>query len=94
MQAQAGTFQLPTHPLVAALDANRDGELSAEELDKADAALKTLDKNNDGELNDEELGGAFQFPGAGGRGGQAGAAAVEVQGVAAADPAHAKHKRF
>ena len=41
--------------IVAALDANKDGEISADELTNAAAALKTLDKNNDGKLTAEEF---------------------------------------
>jgi hypothetical protein len=39
-----------------ALDADKDGTLSAEEIAKAPEALKTLDKNGDGKLAREELG--------------------------------------
>lgn len=42
-------------PLYAALDANRDGELSAEEIAGAAKALATLDKNGDGKLTRDEL---------------------------------------
>ena len=42
-------------PLMAALDANKDGELDAAELANATAALKKLDKNSDGKLTAEEL---------------------------------------
>lgn len=42
-------------PIMAALDANRDGKISSDEIANASAALKTLDKNNDGELTFEEL---------------------------------------
>lgn len=42
-------------PVVAALDANSDGTLSAEEIDGASGALKKLDKNGDGKLTREEL---------------------------------------
>jgi hypothetical protein len=50
-----GPRQAP--PLIAALDANKDGKLDASEIANASAALKTLDKNNDGELTADELGG-------------------------------------
>lgn len=43
-------------PIVAVLDANRDGTLDATELDNAPAGLKLLDKNGDGQLTREELG--------------------------------------
>lgn len=41
--------------LMRALDSNRDGELSAEEVSQAVAALKKLDKNEDGVIDREEL---------------------------------------
>ena len=34
-------------PVLVALDVNRDGEISATEIDNAAKALKTLDKNKD-----------------------------------------------
>ncbi|MEX2173600.1 MAG: hypothetical protein WD872_04505 [Pirellulaceae bacterium] len=42
-------------PLVMALDADRDGELSAAEIEGASKALLKLDKNSDGKLTREEL---------------------------------------
>ena len=42
-------------PLMKALDADEDGEISTKEIDYAVAALKTLDKNKDGKLTAEEL---------------------------------------
>jgi|GEM_PF-5569498 len=42
-------------PIFKALDANADGELSAEEIAGASAALVTLDKNGDGKLSGEEI---------------------------------------
>ena len=42
-------------PLMAALDANKDGEIDAAEMANASVALKTLDKNNDGKLTGEEI---------------------------------------
>lgn len=44
-------------PALAAIDANRDGELSAEEIAGAAKALLALDKNGDGKLSREEIGG-------------------------------------
>lgn len=44
------------HPLVAALDADRDGEISAAELQGAAESLKQLDRNKDGKLAGEEIG--------------------------------------
>lgn len=46
----------PPPQLIIALDANRDGVISADEIANAIAALKTLDKNGDGQLTREEFG--------------------------------------
>ena len=43
------------HPVLAALDADHDGEISAGEMDRAAAALQKLDRNHDGYLTAEEL---------------------------------------
>jgi hypothetical protein len=56
----------PVPPLMAVLDADQNGELSAAELANATTALKTLDKNGDAKLTAEELmppppGGTNQF---------------------------------
>jgi len=48
-------FRPPPPPLMTALDADKDGELSAKEIKAAAAALKKLDKNKDGKLSREEL---------------------------------------
>ena len=45
----------PGPPIIAALDTDRDGELSAAEIRNAAAALKTLDHNHDGMLDNSEL---------------------------------------
>jgi hypothetical protein len=42
-------------PITKALDKDADGELSAEEIAGATAALLTLDKNGDGKLSGEEI---------------------------------------
>ena len=41
--------------MLAALDANHDSQISAAEIDRAAAALKTLDRNHDGYLTADEL---------------------------------------
>ncbi|MDP6722140.1 MAG: hypothetical protein QGF59_25980, partial [Pirellulaceae bacterium] len=71
-----GGFGPPPPPVLSAIDTNKDGEISAEELKKAATALKTLDKNKDGQIADAELrpdfgAGGFPPPG-GGRGGPGG----------------------
>ncbi len=68
--AQQSPF--PPLPVLQALDKNGDGEVSAEELAAAPAALRSLDKNADGKLEGEEIVPSFGFgpPGmAGGPGG-------------------------
>lgn len=48
-------------PIIKALDADGNGELSAKEIDNAPAALRSLDKNKDGKLTREEMFG--EMPG-------------------------------
>ncbi|HTB14158.1 MAG TPA: EF-hand domain-containing protein [Bryobacteraceae bacterium] len=43
------------HPVLAALDTNGDGEISASEIRNAAAALRALDSNDDGKLVENEL---------------------------------------
>jgi hypothetical protein len=43
------------HPVLAALDSNHDGEISASEIRNAARALRTLDLNQDGKLTEDEL---------------------------------------
>ena len=45
----------PVPPLLAALDANGDGVIDADEIANAPAALRKLDKNGDGKLTLDEL---------------------------------------
>ncbi len=47
--------QQMTPPLFAALDANKDGMLDADEIKNAAAALAKLDKNGDGKITPEEM---------------------------------------
>ena len=42
-------------PVIAALDTDKDGTISAAELEAAPESLKALDKDGDGELSPEEL---------------------------------------
>ena len=51
---QPGGRNHPKPPLEAALDANGDGIIDAEEIANASAALKKLDKNGDGKLTADE----------------------------------------
>jgi EF hand len=46
----------PAPPLIAALDTDRDGTISADEIKAAPESLKTLDKNGDGTISPDELG--------------------------------------
>ena len=43
------------HPVLAALDADHNGDISSREIKRAPAALVTLDKNGDGRLTIDEL---------------------------------------
>ncbi len=45
----------PVPPVIAALDTDRDGFISAGEMEDATESLKKLDKNKDGSLSPEEL---------------------------------------
>ncbi len=53
--AGAALVFMRLHPVLAALDANHDGEISASEILNVPAALLSLDKNRDGQLTEEEL---------------------------------------
>lgn len=57
----------PVPPLIAALDANKDGVIDADEIAKSPEALKSLDKDADGKLSREEV-----APGRGGKRGERG----------------------
>lgn len=54
-------------PVIAALDADRDGIISAEEIANAANALLQLDKNGDGQLARDELHPEGRSPRGGGR---------------------------
>jgi Ca2+-binding EF-hand superfamily protein len=45
---------MPLLPIIVALDADRDGFISAEEIKAAPRSLLTLDKNKDGKLSKDE----------------------------------------
>ena len=45
----------PPPPIIAALDLNHDGVISADEIAMAPESLKKLDKNGDGQLTPDEL---------------------------------------
>lgn len=79
---RGGMMRMP-NPLMEAIDADKDGELSPEEIANAVVALKTLDKNEDGKLDSAEtrpnfegmtggFGGGFGGPGGGFPGGPGG----------------------
>ncbi len=42
------------HPILAALDADHDGQISASEIQNAPSALWTLDRNGDAQITEEE----------------------------------------
>jgi predicted O-methyltransferase YrrM len=80
----------PPHPLMTALDADKDGAISAEEIQNAPKALKSLDANGDGRLAGDEA--SFRFrpqdrrgPPPGGRRRRTGASDFESDPVAATD---------
>lgn len=53
------------NPVLEAIDADKNGELSAEEIANAATALKTLDKNSDGKLDMAEMRPSFEGMGRG-----------------------------
>lgn len=55
MRAQLRRDFMSSHPVLAALDVDHDGEISASEIDHSSAALKALDGNRDGYLTPDEL---------------------------------------
>jgi Ca2+-binding EF-hand superfamily protein len=62
----------PPNPLFDVIDADRDGTITPQELEKAVAALKTLDRNGDGSISREEARPQFGRGGFGGPGGGTG----------------------
>jgi hypothetical protein len=63
-----GSNRPPAPPIFMTLDTDHDGIISASEIVKASAALKTLDKNSDGKLTPDE----YKPPRPGGSGGPEG----------------------
>lgn len=56
MPAPRGQASAPLPmPIARALDANRDGTISSDEIAKAPDALRALDKNGDGQVTRAEL---------------------------------------
>jgi Ca2+-binding EF-hand superfamily protein len=81
-----GPRDMPPFPVMMALDADGNGEISADEINNATAALKKLDRNRNGKLDADELrpsfgggreGGFGGGPPGGGRGGIGGQSFVE-----------------
>lgn len=52
---QSGRKRPPVPPLFGALDTDRDGKISAAEIEAAPQSLVKLDKNEDGELSPREF---------------------------------------
>jgi Ca2+-binding EF-hand superfamily protein len=67
---QFGQFRMPPLAVVEALDSDKDGKLSADEVKAAPESLRKLDKNGDGKLNTEEIGWPPQRGGFGRGGGR------------------------
>ncbi|MDA7977547.1 MAG: hypothetical protein MPJ50_02105 [Pirellulales bacterium] len=51
-----GFGQMPESKLMVALDADKDGKISAKEIEKAVEALQTIDADKNGKLSSEEIG--------------------------------------
>jgi hypothetical protein len=67
---QVGQFRMPPLAIVEALDTDKDGKLSADEVKTAAASLRKLDKNADGKLTADESGWPPQRGGFGRGGGR------------------------
>ncbi|WP_442510944.1 EF-hand domain-containing protein [Novipirellula sp. SH528] len=75
-RGERGGDRMRMIPVIAALDADSDGIISAKEIAGAVAALKTLDKNKDGQLTEDEM--RPEFGGPGGPGGPGGGGSSEA----------------
>ncbi|MFN9719865.1 MAG: hypothetical protein ACK58L_14290 [Planctomycetota bacterium] len=73
---EGGRFRMP-NPLADAIDKDKNGELSPEEIADAATALKTLDRNNDGKIDSTEMRPNFEGMGRGGFGGPGGEAGAD-----------------
>lgn len=82
-----GERRMPPFPVMMALDADGNGEISADEINNATAALKKLDRNRNGKLDADELRPQGGFGGPGGReGGPGGGGRVGVGPEGASGP--------
>ena len=70
----------PNIPVMAALDENKDGIISIEEIQNAEKALTALDKNGDGKIDGNELRPSFGGPGGFGGGGRSSSKGREGRG--------------
>src|SRR5262249_51888125 len=70
----------PPDPLLQAFDTDRDGTLSAAEIDDASARLRARDTNKDGKLTADELRPRDPGPAAGGGGAGGGCAPAPTEG--------------
>ena len=75
-----GPRDMPPFPVMMALDADGNGEISADEINNATAALKKLDRNRNGKLDADELRPSF---GGGREGGFGGGPQVVAAAVSA-----------
>lgn len=57
----------PPNPIMEAIDKNKDGTITADELKNASKALAALDKNKDGKIDQEEMRPQFDRGQGGGR---------------------------
>ena len=80
--------QRPVPAIIAALDANGDGEIDATEIQNAVAVLKKLDADKNGKLTPEEFMGARPGRGPGRGPGQGGPGQGDDQGQRRRRPAN------